>query len=171
MDSLGTSNSHFAVDREFEDIKIVSGRGLGEFYDPSGLPLPANKSLDFIASGLLGLHRGYHCQPASHWISLLQGYWGYIGATICQSANPWFVLLCSLCCAVIPMQSLLGNLCYAVIARQSLLCGHCYAMFAVQSLLCKSKRGYLCQPDPSFERADFQRYFYATKVRSLLGKA
>ena len=46
-----------------------------------GLPLPTSKSLDFIAPGLLGLPWDYLCQRANHWISLLQGYWGYLGAT------------------------------------------------------------------------------------------
>ena len=46
-----------------------------------GLPLPTSKPLNFIAMGLLGLPWGYLCQRANHLISLLWGYWDYLGAT------------------------------------------------------------------------------------------
>ena len=82
------------------------------------------------------LPRGPLCQPAISWISLLWGYWGYLGAPFANQQIFGFH-----CYAIFAMQSLLCNHCYAIFAMQSLLCSHCYAIFAMRSLLCKSKRG------------------------------
>merc|ERR1711903_170130 len=119
------------------------------------------KSKDFIASGLLGLPRGYPCQPANPWISLLRGYWGYLGATLANQQILGFhcfgatgVLGATLAnqqilgfhcfgatgassgppLPTIAMHSLLCNLCYAIFETQSLQCNLCYAIVA--SLLC-----------------------------------
>ena len=78
--------------------------------------LPTSKSLDYIASGLLGPTSGLPCQPANHWIPLLRACSGLHRAYLCQPANHWIPLLCNLCYSksldFIAMQSLLGNLCY-----------------------------------------------------------
>ena len=47
-----------------------------------GVPLPASKSLDFIALGLLRLLSGYICQRANRLVPLLWGHWGYLGVSL-----------------------------------------------------------------------------------------
>ena len=58
-----------------------------------GPTLPTSKSLDTIASGLLGPTSGLPCQQANHWIPLLRAYWGLTSGLPCQRANHWIPLL------------------------------------------------------------------------------
>ena len=88
--------------------------------------LPTSKSLDYIASGLLGPTSGLPCQPANHWNTLLRAYSVLPRAYLCQPANHWNTLLCNLCYAIFAVQSLLCNICCAIFAMQSLLGNLCY---------------------------------------------
>ena len=66
--------------------------------------MPISKSLEYIASDLLGPTSGLPCQPANHWNTLL--------CNLCYAIFAVHSLLCNICCAIFAMQSLLGNLCY-----------------------------------------------------------
>lgn len=52
-----------------------------------GLPLPSSKSAGVIALGLLGRPWGQLCQPASHQVLLLWGYWMQLGLPGAAFAN------------------------------------------------------------------------------------
>ena len=55
----------------------------------SELPLPTEQILGIHALGLLGLPRDYLCQPSKSLEYRLWGYWGHLGATFANRANPW----------------------------------------------------------------------------------
>ena len=95
-----------------------------------GPTLPTSKSLDYIASGLLGPTSGLPCQRANHWITA-------VAIRALQS---------------LLLQSLLCNLFYAIFAMQSLLCNLSYAIFAMQSLLAYLGPTFANQPIP-FEKS------------------
>ena len=65
----------------FANKHIIGFHCYGETGATLELPLPTSKSLDFNAMGLLGLPWSYLCRRGNRWISLLCGYWGYLGAT------------------------------------------------------------------------------------------
>ena len=68
----------------FANEQIIGFHCYGATGATLGMPLPTSKSLDFFAMGLLGLPWGYLCQRANHWLTLLWGYWAYLGATFAK---------------------------------------------------------------------------------------
>ena len=77
--------------------------------------LPTSKSLDYIASGLLGPTSGLPCQPANHWIPLLRAYSGLHRAYLCQPTNH-----------LIPLVRAYSCLHRAYLANQQIIGFHCF---------------------------------------------
>ena len=78
-------------------------QGSGATGATSGLPLPISDSLNYSSLGLLGLPRGYLCQPGNHLITVLWGYsldysaLGLPRGYLRQPANHWNTVLWGYC--------------------------------------------------------------------------